>query len=234
VVLGLLTLRSITRPMKKLIAQVSRVTQKDFSPVPSLSQRDEIGDLSRAFSLMTDWLRESYETLEERVVERTSELERRTVQVQVAAEIARDATAVRDLSQLLDSAINLIRSRFGFYHSGIFLLDETEEYAVLKAATGEAGREMLARNHRLKVGEVGIVGFAAGSGLPRIALDVGEDAVHFKNPLLPATRSEMALPLIVGERVIGVLDVQSERCRPSTRMISVCFKSGRPDRSGCG
>jgi GAF domain-containing protein len=211
VVLGVLTVRSITQPMKKLIAQVTRVTQKDFSPVQPLYQRDEIGDLSRAFSLMTDWLRESYETLEERVAERTSKLERRTVQVQVAAEIARDATAVRDLNHLLDSAINLIRSRFGFYHSGIFLLDEAGEYAVLEAATGEAGREMLARNHKLKVGEVGIVGFAAGSGLPRIALDVGEDAVHFKNPFLPDTRSEMALPLVVGERVIGVLDVQSEQ-----------------------
>jgi putative methionine-R-sulfoxide reductase with GAF domain len=97
----------------------------------------------------------------------------------------------------------LIRERFGFYHAGIFLVDERGEYAVLRAATGEVGRQMLERGHKLKVGEVGIVGYAASTGQPHIAPAVDADAVHFKNPLLPETRSEMALPLKVGERVIG-------------------------------
>jgi len=149
------------------------------------------------------------EELEQRVAGRTAELERRTVQLQVAAEVARDATTARDAGELLNRAVNLIRERFGFYHAGIFLVDERGEYAVLKAATGEAGRQMLARGHKLKMGEVGIVGYAAGTGQPRIAPAVDADAVHFKNLLLPETRSEIALPLKVGEWVIGVLDVQS-------------------------
>jgi len=149
-------------------------------------------------------------TLEQRVADRTRDLEHRSVQLQTAAEVARDAATVREPGELLNRAVNLIRDRFGFYHAGIFLVDDQREYAVLRAATGEAGRRMLEQGHRLKVGEVGIVGYVTGRGEPRIALDVGTDAVHFENPLLPGTRSEMALPLRVGEQTIGALDVQSQ------------------------
>jgi PAS domain S-box-containing protein len=160
---------------------------------------------------MREQIQRHAEELEQRVAERTADLERRTMQLQVAAEVARDATTARDLDDLLNRAVNLIRARFGFYHAGIFLVDEQNEYAVLRAATGEAGHQMLESGHRLRVGEVGIVGHATGTGQPRIALDVGTDAVHFDNSFLPGTRSEMALPLRVGERVIGALDVQSTR-----------------------
>ncbi|MBN1976275.1 MAG: PAS domain S-box protein [Anaerolineae bacterium] len=149
------------------------------------------------------------EGLEQRVTERTRDLERRTAQLQVAAEVARDATTAHDLNDLLNSAVELIRGRFGFYHAGIFLIDRAGKYAVLRAATGEAGRQMLEHGHKLKVGEIGIVGYVTGSGQPRISLDVDADAAHFVNPFLPETRSEMALPLKVGGRTIGALDVQS-------------------------
>ena len=148
-------------------------------------------------------------SLERRVADRTRDLERRAVQLRAAAIVARDAASAHELGELLNRAVNLIRDRFGFYHAGIFLVDDQGEYAVLQAATGEAGRQMLAQGHRLKVGEVGVVGYVTRHGEPRIALDVGADAVHFQNPFLPETRSEMALPLRVGERVIGALDVQS-------------------------
>jgi len=154
-------------------------------------------------------LEEQRGQLEELVRTRTYDLEHRSTQLQAAAEVARDATATRNLDKLLNRAVNLIRQRFGFYHAGIFLVDEPGEYAVLRAATGEAGRQMLEQGHRLEVGEVGIVGYVTGRGEPRIALDVGADATHFENPLLPETRSEMGLPLRLGERVIGALDVQS-------------------------
>jgi len=147
--------------------------------------------------------------LEQRVIERTAELERRAIQSQAAAEVARDATAVRDVAELMRTTVARISERFGFYHAGIFLVDESLEYAVLRAASSEGGRRMLAGGHRLKVGEVGIVGHVALSGQPRIALDVGKDAVFFDNPELLHTRSEIALPLRVRDRVIGVLDVQS-------------------------
>ena len=136
-------------------------------------------------------------------------LERRNMQIQAAADVAREAAAILDVRQLLDTAVHLVSERFGFYHTGVFLVDEPGEYAILRAAFSEGGQRMLERGHRLRIGEVGIVGYVAATGEPRIALDVGEDAVFFDNPDLPDTRSEMALPLVARGRVIGVLDVQS-------------------------
>jgi len=138
-------------------------------------------------------------------------LERRAVQLQVAAEIARDATSIRQLDDLLNRAVNLVRDRFGFYHVAVFFVDESGKFAVLRSATGEAGQRMIEMRHKLKVGEVGIVGYVTGTGLPRVSLDVGTDSFHFVQPLLSKTRSEMALPLKVGNQVIGALDVQSEK-----------------------
>jgi PAS domain S-box-containing protein len=149
------------------------------------------------------------EELEQQVAVRTAQLTRRTTQLQVAAEVARDATTAYDLDELLTRSANLVRDRFGFYHAGIFLIDERGEHAVLRAATGEAGRQMLEHEHKLRVGEVGIVGHACASGEPRVVLDTGADAAYFDNPFLPDTRSEMALPMRVGGDVTGALDVQS-------------------------
>jgi GAF domain-containing protein len=103
----------------------------------------------------------------------------------------------------------VISDKYGFYHVGVFLLDDASEYAVLTATNSEGGRKMLKQQHRLKVGEQGIVGSATYSGEPRIALDIGKDAVYFNNPDLPNTHSESALPLLSGGKVIGALDVQS-------------------------
>ena len=103
----------------------------------------------------------------------------------------------------------MIGENFGYYHIGIFLLDENKEFAVLKAANSTGGKRMLERKHKLKLGQVGIVGYVSASGRPRIALDVGDDAAFFDNPDLPDTRSEMALPLRVADNIIGALDIQS-------------------------
>ncbi|HEU4745618.1 MAG TPA: GAF domain-containing protein, partial [Anaerolineales bacterium] len=113
-----------------------------------------------------------------------------------------------DLSEIFPATTKLISERFGFYHVGIFLIDRDREYAILQAANSEGGKQMLARHHRLRLG-VGVVGFCAQTGQPRIALDVGADAVFFNNPDLPNTRSEVALPMNSRGDTIGVLDVQS-------------------------
>lgn len=134
---------------------------------------------------------------------------RQVVQLLTAAEVAREALTIQDLEELLQRTTQLISQRFGFYHTGIFLIDPTGEYTVLRAASSEGGQQMLMRQHKLKIGETGIVGHVAGSGEPRIALDVGSDSAYFNNPDLPMTSSEMALPLIAREHIIGVLDVQS-------------------------
>ena len=206
--------RRVLLPIIKLNKDFQQINQADsVADLPSitpLEQKDEIGELSTTMSRMVDWLKESYETLEKQVVERTSGLQRRRVQIEVAAQIARDIASMRDLENLLYRSVNLIRDRFSFYHAGIFLNDQRGEYAILRAATGEAGREMLARGHKLQIGQKGLVGHVAQSGDSRIASDVELDDVYFKNPLLRETQSEAALPLKVASEVIGVLDVQSQ------------------------
>lgn len=149
--------------------------------------------------------------LEKRVAERTTELEHRAAQLEIVASIAHTVTGVQDLEQLLPSICQIVSEKFGYYHTGVFLIDERSEYAVLMASNSTGGQKMLQRGHRLRVGATGIVGYVAAQGEARIALDVGADAVFFNNPDLPATRSEIALPLMTGEQTIGVLDVQSEQ-----------------------
>jgi GAF domain-containing protein len=165
---------------------------------------------------MTRELRNTLETLEQRVAERTGELAKaseqmkyRATQLTTVAEVAHAITSIQEPDELLKEVTRLISERFQFYHVGIFLIDKAGEFAVLQAANSEGGQRMLARGHRLRVGQVGIVGYATGRGEPRVALDVGKDATFFDNPDLPYTRSEMALPLKVGQNVIGALDVQS-------------------------
>lgn len=158
---------------------------------------------------LTAQLHTQREELEERVASRTYHLERRATQLRAAAEVGRAATTIRDLTTLLTRVTHLISERFGFYHVGIFLLDARGEYAVLQAANSEGGERMLERNHKLEVGQVGIVGYVTGHKVPRIVFNVGEDSIYFDNPDLPETRSEMALPLIVGDNLLGALDVQS-------------------------
>ena len=207
--IGWVFMARITRPLQDLVAGATAIGAGDLQYTIKVESQDEIGVLARTFNQMTVQLRDLIGSLEQRVADRTADLAHRSIYLETAAQVARDAAAIRDVDQLLDQTVRLISERFGFYHAGIFLVDETGEYAVLQAASSAGGRRMLAREHKLKVGEVGIVGYAAGAGEPRIALDVGQDAIFFDNPDLPDTRSEMALPLKSQEGVIGVLDVQS-------------------------
>jgi PAS domain S-box-containing protein len=136
-------------------------------------------------------------------------LERRAALLALSTEVAHAAAGVHDPDELLLTSVNLISLRFNFYHAGIFLLDDAREWAVLRAANSAGGQRMLARGHRLRVGQEGIVGYVAATSRARIALDVGVDAAHFVNPDLPETHSEMAVPLRARGAVLGVLDVQS-------------------------
>lgn len=203
--------RTIANPIKILAQTTESFAAGKLSVRAMIDREDEIGALAKAYNQMASQLQEIIGKLEQRVADRTKDLENQTLRLRVAAEIARDAASARDLNELLIRASDLIISRFNFYHIGIFLLDSNKEYAVLVASPTEPGRQMLENNHKLRVGEIGIVGRVAATGEPRIALDTDTDATFFNNPYLPNTRSEMALPLKVENNIIGVLDVQSEQ-----------------------
>lgn len=216
----------ITAPIKQLNQSARKIASGNLHhrvKVNTVSR--EIDGLASDMNSMTSALQEMVQSLETRVAERSADLEQRTVelesnskemerranQLNAVAMVARAISSVQDLQDLLPNIAAVISKEFNFYHVGIFLLDDAKEYAVLAASNSEGGQQMLKHGHKLKIGEVGIVGFSAATGLARIALDTGEDAVYFNNPDLPATRSEMALPLMVGGEVIGVLDAQSEQ-----------------------
>ncbi len=209
--LGFVIPRRLVRPIRALTDSATAIAGGDLSRTAPVEREDEVGMLARAFNSMTDQLRALIVGLEQRVAERTAELEHRAVQLRTAAEVSRAASSTLDPDRLLSQTVELIASRFNLYYAGLFLVDETGEWAVLQAATGEVGRQMLAQGHKLKTGGTSMVGWCIANAQARIALDVGEEAVRFDNPLLPDTRSEMALPLISRGRVIGALDVQSTK-----------------------
>ncbi len=230
VIVGLFFANRLTRPIQSLATAVQQIGAGDWStPLPP-ARNDEIGMLTMTFGSMANQLRQTLEGLEQQVADRTYELQsaaaslqsqtneleqavgqskRRSNLLQASAEVSRAIAQIRQLDPLLSQVTHLISQHFGFYHSGIFLVDETGLNAMLRATNSEGGQRMLARGHRLGVGTTGIVGFVTGSGRPRVALNVGTDASFFNNPDLPETRSEMAVPLRIGGQVIGALDVQS-------------------------
>lgn len=206
----------LTNPLDKLTETAQQVSAGNLAARAPETSVSEVNVVAQAFNTMTAQLKEMLGGLEERVEERTAELDaanqetqRRAAQLEAIAQVTRSISTSQDLDTLLPIITNVISRQFGFYHVGIFLLDTDRKFAVLRAANSPGGQKMLARNHQLKVGETGIVGFVTRQGQARIAFDTGADAAFFDNPDLPQTRSEMALPLIISNQVIGALDVQS-------------------------
>jgi GAF domain-containing protein/HAMP domain-containing protein len=222
---------ALTEPVIELIKGARAFATGDLAQQINIATRDEVEDLANAFNSMAGEIQGLISSLESRVAERTEDLEnrskelesanqrirRRATQFEALAQVTQSITSIRDLQDLLPRLTAVISDKFGFYHVGIFLLDEISEYAVLIAANSAGGQNMLARNHRLRVGEEGIVGYAASAGKARIALDVGQDAIYFNNPDLPETHSEAALPLISKNIIVGILDVQSTEVAAFTK-----------------
>lgn len=209
--------RLISAPVRGLIQAANRIAGGDLSARAQVISGDETGALADSFNLMADRLSDTLQGLEDRIAERTHELSEanqsnahRASLFEAIARISRVISASQNVEQLLPQITETISSQLGYYHVGIFLVDVHREFAVLVAANSEGGKTMLARGHRLRIGETGIVGFVTETGNPRVALDVGKDAVYFDNPDLPETHSEIALPLRGGPAIIGALDVQSK------------------------
>lgn len=207
VVLLILLNQLIIRHIIGLTRTAQQIARGDLDTGPRhtamVDRRDEIGLLTNAIDTMTGHLRHSIENLEQRVQERTRDLELTTT-------IGREASALRDLGELLDSTVNMIVTSFPqIYHAQVFLIDETGDYAELVASTGEPGRELLRRGHRLPVGSISTIGRVTELGQMVIARETDTSRIHRFNEFLPNTRAEMALPLIRGTEILGALDMQS-------------------------
>ncbi|MBN1138679.1 MAG: GAF domain-containing protein, partial [Anaerolineae bacterium] len=208
VALALATVRQIVQPLRTMVGAAQAISTGDLSQQIPITRQDELGVLANTFNSMTTQLQSLVRGLEQRVNERTADLEQRTRYLEATTQVGRAAASILDVEQLIAQVVELICERFSLYYVGLFLLDEAGDWAVLRSGTGEAGREMLARGHRIRVGD-GMIGWSVAFGKSRVALEADADAVRLATAELPETRSEAALPLRARGEILGALSVQA-------------------------
>ncbi len=206
--MGWWVMQRTLRGMRAFLLPVDNILSGDFSLRHPVSGTPLERSLFQIVNFAADRLEAKFKALEQEVKEAQQAMERRASYLAATAQVGRVASSIFDVDELLEESAKLIARYFGFYHVGLFLVDDSRTWAILRAASSEGGKRMLARKHRLQLGQ-GVVGYAAQTGRPRIASDVDVDVVWVPNPDLPETRSEMAVPMSVRGNVIGVLDVQS-------------------------
>jgi GAF domain-containing protein/HAMP domain-containing protein len=196
--------RTVSNPIQELIETFDKIEQGDLSQRAPISATDEFGIVTMHFNRMVSHLEALQNTLEQQVVERTKQLT-------ATYEVGRAAASSLDPDELLAKVIHLFPQQFNYYYAAIYLLDPSEKWAELKAATGEAGHVLKQNRYRIEVAGRNMVGTAIRERSARIAQIASEEKQRFENPLLPYTRSEIALPMLVGDRVLGALNVQSTK-----------------------
>jgi GAF domain-containing protein/HAMP domain-containing protein len=196
--------KGVSDPIYELLKTFNKIEQGDLTQRAPVSATDELGIVMVQFNRMVSQLETLQSTLEEQVAERTRQLT-------ATNEVGRVAASSLDPEQLLARIIPLFHEQFGYYFAAIYLLDPSGKWAELKEATGEAGRVLKQNRHRLDIAGKSMVGSAIRDRSPRIAQIASEEKQRFENPLLPYTRSEIVLPIMAGERVLGALNVQSTK-----------------------
>lgn len=196
--------RSISDPVKELIETFQKIEQGDLKQRVPVTATDELATVAMHFNHMVARLDNLQSTLEQQVKERTKQLT-------ATNEVGRVASSILDPEKLLGNVANLITEQFNYYYAAIYILDPSEKWAELREATGQAGNVLKQNRHRLEIAGRSMVATCIRERTPRIAQNTAEEKQRFENPLLPYTRSEIALPLIVGDRVLGALDVQSTK-----------------------
>jgi putative methionine-R-sulfoxide reductase with GAF domain len=198
--LGLFISQILVRPILNLTSTAEKISQGDLTAQAVVETGDEIGTLANTFNATTHQLRNTIDTLEERVANRTRA-------VTLSADVSRRLSGILNQQQLISEIVEQIRNTFNYYHVHIYLYDPKQEYLIMSGGTGEAAHTMLARGHKIESGR-GLVGRAASSHTPILVPDVAQDPGWLPNPLLPDTKAELAVPLAIGANVLGVLDVQ--------------------------
>ena len=209
--IGTLWSNRLVKPINQLVDNTKRIQTDALPSNFPVEAPGEIGLLATQQAELVECLHLQRQKLQELSVTQAEALTKRTNQLMAAAHLAREATAIQQPEHLMERAVNLVGDRFGYYHVAIFIIDPGGQYAVLRAATGEAGKKMITMGQRLRIGQTSVVGHVASTGRVYTVDDVEIEPIYLRNPLLPETRSEVALPLRVSQRTIGVMDIQSSK-----------------------
>ena len=205
VVGGIVFANYLAKPIVDLRDMTNKISQGEFNVrITNIPKTRELAELSLDLNKMTENLAELINDLERRVAERTVGLTKRTDQLRAASYIARQTADVQDLSSILTIVVDLITNQFGYYHAGIYLMNESGNEAVLQSASSEGGKRMVERGYKVEIGSPGMLSYVVTQKRARIASDIGAEAVFFNNPDLPMTRSEVTLPLLIRNRLLGV------------------------------